>query len=64
MKEGNISRIQAFVEVSIITIIINCFWEYLEMKLYGSVQPRVVDDIIAVIYGTVIYYEKTRSAKQ
>lgn len=30
-------------------------WEFLELAIYGEVQPRIVDDIMSVLYFVFIY---------
>lgn len=29
-------------------------WEYLELKIYGEVQPRVVDDIMFLLWSAFV----------
>jgi len=36
-------------------IVIITVWQLLEMVIYGEVQPRLVDDIIGLIFPPLIY---------
>ena len=29
-------------------------WEYLELKIYGEIQPRIVDDIMFLLWSTFV----------
>lgn len=41
----------------ICTIIgINICWQLLEILFYGEIQPRIVDDIVSLLWITVICY--------
>jgi len=50
--------LKAFTQVGICLLIyacITCLWEVAEQFIYGSVQPRIIDDVIAILFTLSIY---------
>ena len=46
---------ETFFETLSLVLGITFIWQTLEKSIYGVVQPRVVDDIMVVIIGLVIF---------
>ena len=44
-------------------LLLNCIWEMLELIFYREIQPRIVDDIMALFFIPFIYLT-FRYAKQ
>ena len=36
--------------------IIDSFWKLLEIIFYGSIQPRIVDDLVCLMFLPFVYY--------
>ncbi len=54
------SKSKAILYTWITILLLNCIWELLELIFYKEIEPRIVDDIMAVffipfIYSTFIY---------
>lgn len=48
-------RIEAIIQTGITVILLCGIWQMLEYIAYGEVQPRVVDDIMVLLFIPFIY---------
>lgn len=39
--------------------IISVIWQQLELKIYGKITPRILDDIVAVVLAISLYFNFT-----
>lgn len=49
------TKIEAMIQTGIITLLLCGLWEILEYRIYGEIQPRVVDDIMVLLFIPFIY---------
>ena len=49
------TKIEAIIQTGIITLLLCGLWQMLERRIYGEVQPRIVDDIMVLFFIPFIY---------
>ena len=48
-------RIKAIIQTAMVTVILCGIWQMLEHLIYGEIQPRIVDDIMMLLFIPFIY---------
>lgn len=48
-------RLKAIIQTAMITIMLCGIWQMLEYLIYGEIQPRIVDDIMILLFIPFIY---------
>lgn len=48
-------RIRAIIQTAMVTVILCGIWQMLEHLIYGEIQPRIVDDIMMLLFIPFIY---------
>lgn len=49
-------NVKAIILTCIITILYSLIWMILERAIYKEIQPRIVDDIMMLLFIPFIYY--------
>ena len=48
-------KVKTIIQTAIVTVILCGIWQMLEYLIYGEVQPRIVDDIMMLLFIPFIY---------
>ena len=48
-------RVKSIIQTAMVTVILCGIWQMLEYLIYGEVQPRIVDDIMMLLFIPFIY---------
>jgi hypothetical protein len=49
---------------TIVWVVVLCaIWEWLELNIYGEVQPRIVDEIMLLFFVPFVYGAVSKNAK-
>ena len=48
-------KIKAIIQTAIVTVMLCGIWQMLEYLIYGEIQPRIVDDIMMLLFIPFIY---------
>ena len=48
-------KAKAIIQTAIVTVILCGIWQMIEYLIYGEVQPRIVDDIMMLLFIPFIY---------
>lgn len=49
------TKIEAMIQTGITVILLCGVWQMLEYRIYGEVKPRIVDDIMVLLFIPFIY---------
>lgn len=48
-------KVKAMIQAAIAMVMLNYIWQMIEYCIYGEVQPRAVDTIMALLFMPFIY---------